>query len=204
MRFCGRATETEAPWHCPRLVLVHGGQHAGDCWDQTVDEIHRAGTGSRRARARPARPPRQARRPSQRPHRRLGRLIARRHRRRGHRRVRHRRPLPSGTHRARCGDEARPFARQGDGARRGFRAAAGLVGGRHPARRSRLVRTPQGRHGHVGHNAERVGGVCFLQRDDARAAQVQPRSVPRRVAVDHLRQRRPIRAIPTMCRGPGS
>ena len=25
----------------PGLVLVHGGQHAGDCWDQTVDEIHR-------------------------------------------------------------------------------------------------------------------------------------------------------------------
>ena len=25
----------------PGLVLVHGGQHAGDCWDLTVDEIHR-------------------------------------------------------------------------------------------------------------------------------------------------------------------
>ena len=25
----------------PALVLVHGGQHAGDCWDPTVDEIHR-------------------------------------------------------------------------------------------------------------------------------------------------------------------
>ena len=25
----------------PGLVLVHGGQHAADCWDQTVDEIHR-------------------------------------------------------------------------------------------------------------------------------------------------------------------
>lgn len=25
----------------PALVLVHGGAHAGDCWDPTVDEIHR-------------------------------------------------------------------------------------------------------------------------------------------------------------------
>jgi len=25
----------------PGLVLVHGGQHAGDCWEPTVDEIHR-------------------------------------------------------------------------------------------------------------------------------------------------------------------
>ena len=25
----------------PGLVLVHGGQHAADCWDATVDEIHR-------------------------------------------------------------------------------------------------------------------------------------------------------------------
>jgi pimeloyl-ACP methyl ester carboxylesterase len=25
----------------PALVLVHGGAHAGDCWDLTVDEIHR-------------------------------------------------------------------------------------------------------------------------------------------------------------------
>ena len=25
----------------PALVLVHGGQHAGDCWDATVGEIHR-------------------------------------------------------------------------------------------------------------------------------------------------------------------
>jgi pimeloyl-ACP methyl ester carboxylesterase len=25
----------------PGLVLVHGGQHAGDCWDPTVDEIRR-------------------------------------------------------------------------------------------------------------------------------------------------------------------
>ena len=25
----------------PALVLVHGGQHAGDCWDPTVDEINR-------------------------------------------------------------------------------------------------------------------------------------------------------------------
>jgi pimeloyl-ACP methyl ester carboxylesterase len=25
----------------PALVLVHGGTHAGDCWDLTVDEIHR-------------------------------------------------------------------------------------------------------------------------------------------------------------------
>ena len=25
----------------PALVLVHGGRHAGDCWDLTVDEIHR-------------------------------------------------------------------------------------------------------------------------------------------------------------------
>ncbi|WNG91958.1 alpha/beta fold hydrolase [Mycobacterium sp. ITM-2016-00318] len=25
----------------PALVLVHGGQHAADCWDATVDEIHR-------------------------------------------------------------------------------------------------------------------------------------------------------------------
>ena len=25
----------------PALVLVHGGQHAADCWDTTVDEIHR-------------------------------------------------------------------------------------------------------------------------------------------------------------------
>ena len=25
----------------PALVLVHGGQHAGDCWDPTIDEIHR-------------------------------------------------------------------------------------------------------------------------------------------------------------------
>jgi pimeloyl-ACP methyl ester carboxylesterase len=25
----------------PALVLVHGGQHAGDCWDLTVDEIRR-------------------------------------------------------------------------------------------------------------------------------------------------------------------
>jgi pimeloyl-ACP methyl ester carboxylesterase len=25
----------------PALVLVHGGAHAGDCWDFTVDEIHR-------------------------------------------------------------------------------------------------------------------------------------------------------------------
>ena len=24
----------------PALVLVHGGAHAGDCWDLTVDEIH--------------------------------------------------------------------------------------------------------------------------------------------------------------------
>ncbi len=25
----------------PALVLVHGGQHAADCWEPTVDEIHR-------------------------------------------------------------------------------------------------------------------------------------------------------------------
>ena len=25
----------------PGLVLVHGGAHAGDCWDLTIDEIHR-------------------------------------------------------------------------------------------------------------------------------------------------------------------
>jgi pimeloyl-ACP methyl ester carboxylesterase len=25
----------------PALVLVHGGAHAGDCWDLTVDELHR-------------------------------------------------------------------------------------------------------------------------------------------------------------------
>jgi pimeloyl-ACP methyl ester carboxylesterase len=25
----------------PALVLVHGGAHAGDCWDLTVEEIHR-------------------------------------------------------------------------------------------------------------------------------------------------------------------
>ena len=25
----------------PGLVLVHGGAHAGDCWNLTVDEIHR-------------------------------------------------------------------------------------------------------------------------------------------------------------------
>ena len=25
----------------PTLVLVHGGQHAADCWDLTVSEIHR-------------------------------------------------------------------------------------------------------------------------------------------------------------------
>ena len=25
----------------PALVLVHGGAHAADCWDLTVDEIHR-------------------------------------------------------------------------------------------------------------------------------------------------------------------
>src|SRR6478609_9593072 len=25
----------------PAVVLVHGGQHAADCWDATVDEIHR-------------------------------------------------------------------------------------------------------------------------------------------------------------------
>ena len=25
----------------PALVLVHGGGHAGDCWDLTVDEIRR-------------------------------------------------------------------------------------------------------------------------------------------------------------------
>ena len=25
----------------PALVLVHGGAHAGNCWDLTVDEIHR-------------------------------------------------------------------------------------------------------------------------------------------------------------------
>ena len=24
----------------PALVLVHGGAHAGDCWDLAVDEIH--------------------------------------------------------------------------------------------------------------------------------------------------------------------
>ena len=38
MRFCGRATDTEAQWHCPR---AERGAHAGDCWDLTVDEIHR-------------------------------------------------------------------------------------------------------------------------------------------------------------------
>src|ERR1700754_2397063 len=25
----------------PALVLVHGGSHAADCWDLTIDEIHR-------------------------------------------------------------------------------------------------------------------------------------------------------------------
>ena len=29
----------------PALVLVHGGQHAADCWDLTVDEIHRRAPG---------------------------------------------------------------------------------------------------------------------------------------------------------------
>jgi pimeloyl-ACP methyl ester carboxylesterase len=29
----------------PALVLVHGGQHAADCWDPTVDEIHRRAPG---------------------------------------------------------------------------------------------------------------------------------------------------------------
>jgi pimeloyl-ACP methyl ester carboxylesterase len=28
----------------PALVLVHGGAHAADCWDLTVDEIHRLAT----------------------------------------------------------------------------------------------------------------------------------------------------------------
>ena len=27
--------------HSPALVLVHGGQHSADCWDLTVDELHR-------------------------------------------------------------------------------------------------------------------------------------------------------------------
>jgi pimeloyl-ACP methyl ester carboxylesterase len=29
----------------PALVLVHGGQHAADCWDRTVDEIRRQAPG---------------------------------------------------------------------------------------------------------------------------------------------------------------
>ena len=28
----------------PALVLVHGGAHAANCWDLTVDEIHRLAT----------------------------------------------------------------------------------------------------------------------------------------------------------------
>ena len=28
----------------PALVLIHGGVHAADCWDFTVDEIHRCAT----------------------------------------------------------------------------------------------------------------------------------------------------------------
>src|ERR1700749_1025839 len=29
--------------HSPALVLVHGGEHSADCWDLTVDELHRQG-----------------------------------------------------------------------------------------------------------------------------------------------------------------
>jgi pimeloyl-ACP methyl ester carboxylesterase len=25
----------------PALVLVHGGEHSADCWDLTIDELHR-------------------------------------------------------------------------------------------------------------------------------------------------------------------
>jgi pimeloyl-ACP methyl ester carboxylesterase len=31
----------------PDLVLVHGGEHAGDCWDLVIDELHRRTTGLR-------------------------------------------------------------------------------------------------------------------------------------------------------------
>ena len=41
MRFCGRATDERRELTLPALVLVHGGQHAADCWEPTVDEIHR-------------------------------------------------------------------------------------------------------------------------------------------------------------------
>ena len=41
MRFCGRATDERRELTLPGLVLVHGGQHAADCWEPTVDEIHR-------------------------------------------------------------------------------------------------------------------------------------------------------------------
>src|SRR3954466_14329700 len=41
MRFCARATDPEALMALPALVLVHGGAHAGDCWDLAVEEIRR-------------------------------------------------------------------------------------------------------------------------------------------------------------------
>jgi hypothetical protein len=36
-----RPTAQGGPMILPALVLVHGGAVAGDCWDLTVDEIHR-------------------------------------------------------------------------------------------------------------------------------------------------------------------
>ena len=40
MRFCVRGLERGA-MPLPGLVLVHGGAHAADCWDLTVEELHR-------------------------------------------------------------------------------------------------------------------------------------------------------------------
>ena len=40
MRFYARVTRGRLV-ATPALVLMHGGAHAADCWDLTVDEIHR-------------------------------------------------------------------------------------------------------------------------------------------------------------------
>ena len=135
MRFCARATDPEAPWHCPRWCSCTAVQHAADCWDLTVDEIHRRAPDLDCARAWTC--------PAGGASRATCSAVTiddwvdslrRRHRGRRARRRRHRRPFAGGAHRAGRGDEARRVAGAGDGFRGGFRPTGRHRGRRHAVR----------------------------------------------------------------------
>ena len=193
MRFCGRATDTEAPWHCPRSCSCTAVSTPRDCWDPTVDEIHRQAP---ELAVLAVDLPGRRGKPGDLTTATIGDWVDSllvRHRGRGPRRVRHRRPFDGGAHRSRRGDEARGVAGAGDGVwpRRSSRREGAAVVDTLPGLVGWYARR-KADTGRSGTLPNVVGGVCVLQRDDAPAAQVQPRSVLRRVAVHHLRERRPL------------